>query len=85
MTDVGQEGVTLDDLDGDPAMFTTWENRRIFRLAKERIAELRQLITELEVKNDGLKRDLDKALMDHRSTIEDIEAESSRDDPDSVG
>lgn len=32
---------------------------------------------------EQLVSDLDKALMDHRSTIEDIEAE--RDDPDSVG
>lgn len=40
--------MTLDDLDIDPVMFETYELRTIFRLAKERIAELRQLISELE-------------------------------------
>lgn len=40
--------MTLDDLDVEPAMFETHELRTIFRLARERIAELRQLISELE-------------------------------------
>ena len=40
--------MTLDDLDIDPVMFETYELRTIFRLAKERISELRQLIAELE-------------------------------------
>lgn len=71
------------NLDADPGMLTTWENRRIFRLAKERIAELRQLITELEVKNDGLEtaarllekagkrlgRDVDNSLTDYHDVL----------------
>ena len=47
--------------------------------------EAARAIGELLIDRRELMLDLDKVLMDHRSTIEDIEAESSRDDPDSVG
>ena len=45
--------------------------------------EAARAIGELMLDRRELQLDLDKVLMDHRSTIEDIEA--SRDDPDSVG
>lgn len=44
--------------------------------------EAARAIGELLIDRRELMLDLDKVLMDHRSTIEDIEAS---DDPDSVG
>jgi hypothetical protein len=70
MTDVGQEGVTLDDLDADPAMLTTWENRRIFRLAKERITELETATRLLEKASKRLGRDVQNALTDYHNARE---------------
>ena len=68
--------MTLDDLDIDPAMFETHELRTIFRLARERIAELRQLISELEDTLDPIALRWQEAGTAYAKRITELESEA---------